>query len=61
MSFEVSKILLAFLVLINPLAALTIYLDATADYTRRVLEGDAPVPESIARQVHHITTIAARL
>jgi multiple antibiotic resistance protein len=34
MSFEVSKILLAFLVLINPLAALTIYLDATADYTR---------------------------
>ena len=23
--------------------------------------GDAPVPESIARQVHHITTIAARL
>ena len=34
MSFEVSKILLAFLVLINPLAALTIYLDATDDYTR---------------------------
>ena len=33
----------------------------TADYTRRVLAGDAPVPESIARQVHHITTIAARL
>ena len=35
--------------------------EATADYTRRVLAGDAPVPESIARQVHHITTIAARL
>ena len=33
----------------------------TADYTRRVLAGDAPIPESITRQVHHITTIAARL
>ena len=33
----------------------------TADYTRRVLAGDAPVPESIARQVHHITTLAAQL
>ena len=38
-----------------------ITIEATADYTRRVLAGDAPVPESIARQVHHITTIAARL
>lgn len=33
MSFEVTKILLAFLVLINPLAALTMYLDATAGYS----------------------------
>ena len=33
----------------------------TADYTRRVLAGDAPVPESITRQVHHITQLAAQL
>lgn len=33
----------------------------TADYTRRVLAGEAPLPESIARQVHHITTLAAQL
>ena len=33
----------------------------TADYTRRVLAGDAPIPESITRQVHHITQLAAQL
>jgi multiple antibiotic resistance protein len=35
MSFEVTKILLAFLVLINPLAALSLYLDLTADLSGR--------------------------
>ena len=33
----------------------------TADYTRRVLGGDAPVPPSIARQVQHIRQLASQL
>jgi anthranilate phosphoribosyltransferase len=31
----------------------------TADYTRRVLNGELPVPEAIATQVRHITQLAA--
>jgi len=31
----------------------------TADYTRRVLAGELPVPEAIATQVRHITQLAS--
>jgi anthranilate phosphoribosyltransferase len=31
----------------------------TADYTRRVLAGELPVPEAIAAQVRHITQLAS--
>ncbi|MDF1485090.1 DNA-binding protein YbiB [Ramlibacter sp. H39-3-26] len=34
---------------------------STAAYTRRVLEGGAPVPAAIARQVGHITELAGQL
>jgi anthranilate phosphoribosyltransferase len=31
----------------------------TAEYTRRVLNGELPVPEAIATQVRHITQLAS--
>ena len=34
--------------------------EATADYTRRVLAGNLPVPEPIAAQVRHIVQLASR-
>ena len=34
---------------------------ATADYTRRVLQGQAPVPEAITRQVAYICALAREL
>lgn len=36
-------------------------IDTTADYTRRVLAGELPVPGAIAQQVRHIVELAARL
>lgn len=33
----------------------------TADYTRSVLAGQLPVPQAVAEQVRHITTLAQRL
>jgi len=33
--------------------------DTTADYTRRVLAGELPVPEAVAAQVRHITQLAS--
>lgn len=36
-------------------------IETTADYTRRVLAGERPVPAAIAQQVLHITQLAARL
>lgn len=38
----------------------TIDADATADYTRRVLAGELPVPAAIAAQVAHIVELSAR-
>ena len=34
---------------------------ATADYTRRVLAGDAPVPPALARQVEHIVLLCDQI
>ncbi|RZL61325.1 MAG: DNA-binding protein YbiB [Variovorax sp.] len=36
-------------------------IDTTADYTRRVLSGELPVPGAIAQQVQHIVQLASRL
>ncbi|MEJ8855398.1 DNA-binding protein YbiB [Variovorax robiniae] len=36
-------------------------IETTADYTRRVLAGDAPVPAAIAQQVEYIQQLANRL
>ncbi len=36
-------------------------IETTADYTRRVLAGEAPVPAAIAQQVEHIKQLANRL
>jgi hypothetical protein len=36
-------------------------MDATAAYTRRVLAGEAPVPEALQRQVEHILRLSRQI